>query len=457
MQLVSYIRNLQELSLYEFYIQMSNPVKLSLLCFLICLNGTESLFAQWTKKDSLWLQDVLSGKEKLQLNPETMKAIESGTFINQDKPASQMLMAPATSPAANLKDFSEYITRIDTGPYVPDYRKVPPSVFMKYGPGYVEEPLVFQMMRKQIREEFPRALSSNISFGDMLNRAFIPRERAKRRNAKRSDTWKLYNDLPTPDIIKKKKAFLVANPDADKDSLGFRATLIQPHLAWGNVEKNLSDFSKRIEKTHNSHLIIFPELYTSGCVMKKKDKESSLDEKAYVASYYNRVIDSMKVWSSRKQAVVMGSTVYSENGKYYNRLIAAFPDGRHLHYDKHNCFKKSGYSAGSDQLVFEYKGRKIATYICYDLRFPEWSRNKEGYDIAVYVANWPESRREAWNKLLKERAVENKATIIGVNCTGTDPNGLKYAGDSSVIGPDGILSDICAAYEEEIKTVTIRR
>lgn len=191
-----------------------------LICFLICLNGTECVYAQWTKKDSVWLQNILSGKEKLRLNPEAMKAIQSGTLINTDKPVGSMMMAPAPiSSSAISKDFSEYIHKADTGPSKPDYRKMPPAVFMKYGPRYVDEPLVFQIMRKQVREEFPRSLSTGISFGDLLNQAFIPKERAKKRNAKRSGTWKNYDNLPTPDIIKKKKVFLEAHPEANRDSL----------------------------------------------------------------------------------------------------------------------------------------------------------------------------------------------------------------------------------------------
>lgn len=242
-----------------------------------------------------------------------------------------------------------------------------------------------------------------------------------------------------------------------KKTSTFRAAMVQPHLAWGNVEQNLSDFSKRLDKCNGCDLIIFPELFTSGCVMKKRGGSDSAREKARIASYYPDVLDSMKVWSSRKQAVVIGSTVYQENGKFYNRLIAAFPDGKHLCYDKHNCFKKGGYSPGSDQLIFNYKGQKIATYICYDLRFPDWSRNTEGYNIAVYVANWPESRRDAWKELLRERAIENKATIIGVNCAGTDPNGLKYAGDSSITGPDGNSYGTCTEYTEEVLQVDLKK
>lgn len=182
-----------------------------LLCFLICLNSTDYAFAQWTKKDSVWLQNILSGKEKLQLNPETMKAIQSGSLINPDKPANSMILS---TPSLIIKDFSSFIQPVDTGKKLPDYRKMPPSVFMKYGPTYVDEPRSFKIMRSIIKEEYPRSLSSGISFGDILDQAFLPSARAKRRNAKRAGTWQNYNNLPTPDIIKKRKQFQNNHPEA---------------------------------------------------------------------------------------------------------------------------------------------------------------------------------------------------------------------------------------------------
>lgn len=175
---------------------------------LICLNGTDYVYAQWTEKDSLRLQHILSGKEKLQLNEETMKAIRSGTLINTDKPVGAMRMAPA-APIPFYKDFSSYVHRADTGMKVVDYRSMPPALFMKYGPQYVEELRVFKIMRQQIRQEFPKSLSSGISFGDLTSRKHYVRKR----NAKRSGTWKNYNNLPTPDVIKKRKKFVTDHPE----------------------------------------------------------------------------------------------------------------------------------------------------------------------------------------------------------------------------------------------------
>lgn len=165
------------------------------------MNGTEYVYAQWTEKDSVWLQKVISGKEKIELNPEALKAIESGTLINTDKPASNMQMAPGAAPATSItKDFSEYIRSKNTEQDNP-HRKValkdlPPSVFRLYGPG---KPLQFKMLGSFYIPESVRAEGvrpSGRSFDDMLKQVFMPSERAKRRNAKRWRTNKYYNNYP---------------------------------------------------------------------------------------------------------------------------------------------------------------------------------------------------------------------------------------------------------------------
>lgn len=235
-----------------------------------------------------------------------------------------------------------------------------------------------------------------------------------------------------------------------------KVALVQPHLVWGNVEANLLAFGKRVEQCKGADMIIFPELFASGCEMKKKDKAEALKSKNQIAEYYPRIIEKMKAWAAQAHALVMGSTIYSEDGKFYNRLIAAFPDGTCRYYDKHNCFKKGSFSPGSEQLVFQWKGHRFATYICYDLRFPEWSRNNDRYDTVIYIANWPDSRRDDWNNLLRERAIENKANVIAVNCAGKDLAGLMYAGDSAWLSPTGEVKEKCEPYKEDILIIDLR-
>lgn len=169
---------------------------------LICLNGTHYAYAQWTEKDSVWLQNVISGKEKLELNPEALKSIESGTLINTEKPASNMIMAPATSPASVvLKDFSEYVRPEDVEKNNPN-RKValkdlPPAVFRLYGMN-----IPYRRFKMFGSFYVPPSIKENavkptgISFDDMLKQVFMPSERSKRRNAQRWQTQKYYNNYP---------------------------------------------------------------------------------------------------------------------------------------------------------------------------------------------------------------------------------------------------------------------
>lgn len=235
-----------------------------------------------------------------------------------------------------------------------------------------------------------------------------------------------------------------------------RMALVQAHLAWGDVEKNLSAFGERVDRCTDCDVIVFPELFVSGCEMKKKPAAVAVASKDEVAASYAAVRAAMLEWAARTGALVIGSTVYQEEGKYYNRLLAAYPDGTCLHYDKHNCFKKGSFSAGKERLVLHWKGWRLATFICYDLRFSDWSRNDGTYDMALYIANWPETRRDDWNRLLKERAVENRAWVAAVNCAGTDPTGLVYRGESCLLTPTGDVAARSRDYADEIVRATAR-
>jgi omega-amidase len=150
----------------------------------------------------------------------------------------------------------------------------------------------------------------------------------------------------------------------------------------------------------------------------------------------------MKQQSAQKGAVVTGSLIIKEKGFYFNRLIWMQPDGKYYVYDKRHLFRMAEedqiFTAGKEKLLVEWKGWKIRPLICYDLRFPVWSRNKKNeYDLLIYVANWPEVRRMPWKSLLQARAIENLSYVVGVNRIGTDGKGIAYGGESSVISPKG--------------------
>lgn len=235
-----------------------------------------------------------------------------------------------------------------------------------------------------------------------------------------------------------------------------RIALVQSELAWGQVDKNLASFDNRLCSVLNCDVIVLPEMFTSGCVMMKKDYEIALAEKKAIAGRFTEVQNRMLEWAKRQNAAVMGSTVYEREGQWFNRMIVAFPDGKTLFYDKRHCFRMGGenehFTGGEKRLVFEFRGVRIATFICYDLRFPVWCRNTDQYDVAIFSANWPESRREVWNTLLRARAIENQAFVVGVNCVGKDPAGLMYTGDSSVWDAKGNMVKAAEIYRDEIVT-----
>lgn len=245
--------------------------------------------------------------------------------------------------------------------------------------------------------------------------------------------------------------FLVAcHMTAMEAQQSVRVALVQSHLAWGDVDANLKAFGKRTAECEECDLIILPELFASGCEMKQET-----DTKQATAARFGEIETTLRKWATQKRAVVIGSAVYANEGKYYNRLIAAFPNGNVRYYDKRNCFKKGSFTPGKEALVFEHKGIRFATFICYDLRFPEWCRNNGHYDAALYIANWPASRRDDWNRLLKERAVENRVYVAAVNCAGYDPNRLYYAGDSQLLSPEGEILSRCGEGTDEICYGTI--
>lgn len=233
-----------------------------------------------------------------------------------------------------------------------------------------------------------------------------------------------------------------------------KIALVQSSLEWGNIDRNLSVFGRKLSKCTDSDVILLPEMFPAGAMMVKREAGAMKAERERIAGYYEGVRRKMQEWACKTEAVVIGSTVCREGECYYNRLITAFPDRGMKYYDKRHCFRMGGeneyFTPGQQRLVFEYKGVKIAAFICYDLRFPVWSRNTEGYDLAVYIANWPASRRKVWQTLLRARAIENQCYVAGVNCVGTDNNGLVYVGDSALVDAKGEIVGAAGEGEEEI-------
>lgn len=211
-----------------------------------------------------------------------------------------------------------------------------------------------------------------------------------------------------------------------------RISLIQTDLFWEDKKANLAQLSAKIDSLPPTDLIILPEMFTTGF---------SMQPQKWAETMQGESVNWLLAQARKTQAAVVGSLIIEENGLYFNRLIVAFAEQNLLFYDKRHLFALAGehnhYQAGDKKLVFEYKGWKIAPFVCYDLRFPVWSRNVENYDLAIYVANWPERRESHWNALLLARAVENQCFVAAVNRIGDDGNGIYHSGYSQVIHPSG--------------------
>ncbi|NNC70108.1 MAG: amidohydrolase [Flavobacteriaceae bacterium] len=229
--------------------------------------------------------------------------------------------------------------------------------------------------------------------------------------------------------------------------------LIQSDLIWENPDQNLANFSKKINAIDNAiDLIILPEMFSTGFTMHPEK---------VVETMQGDTVAWMKEMASNKKVAITGSMVIQENGKYYNRLVFVHPDGVIETYDKRHTFTLAGedliYASGDKKLFIQYKGWKICPLICYDLRFPVWSRNVEGYDLLIYVANWPKPRIVAWNALLKARAIENMSFCIGVNRVGIDANNYEYSGHSAVYDVLGTRISTINPAEEGLETIALSK
>ena len=209
--------------------------------------------------------------------------------------------------------------------------------------------------------------------------------------------------------------------------------LVQTTLAWHDCQANHAHFEELLEQAHGADLVILPEMFTTGFSM---DSERLAEPENGETSAW------MLSQARRLGAVVTGSVIIrAADGSHRNRLLWARPDGELLHYDKRHLFRMAGehehYSPGERQVQFELKGWRIRPLICYDLRFPAWSRDAQDTDLLLYTANWPGARRQHWNRLLPARAIENLCYVAAVNRVGIDGKGFAYTGDSQVLDFQG--------------------
>jgi omega-amidase len=228
-------------------------------------------------------------------------------------------------------------------------------------------------------------------------------------------------------------------------------TLLQSDLHWENSEENLAMFSKKISAiSGETDLVILPEMFTTGFSMKPE---------RFAEEMNGRTVSWMKEEAIKKNCVITGSIICEDNGKYYNRLVWMRADGTYSFYDKRHLFsmgdENNHYTAGTKKITEEIKGWKICPLVCYDLRFPVWSRNTEMYDVLIYVANWPERRSHPWKTLLLARAIENQCYVAGLNRVGNDGHEIYHSGDSAIINFKGEIISSIPAHEEAAETISL--
>ena len=218
--------------------------------------------------------------------------------------------------------------------------------------------------------------------------------------------------------------------DNMKESLNI--SLIQTSLFWENVEKNLSHFEKLVSKISETDIILLPEMFNTAFCPKSNHLVETME---------GETVSWMKEIAKNKNSAIAGTLMVKEGARVFNRLVWISKNGAIHTYDKHHLFsliKEERYiSKGTGRLIVEEDGWRICPLICYDLRFPVFSRNDVDYDVLIYLANWPVKRIEAWDTLLKARSIENQCYTIGVNRVGKDGNGIPFNGHSKVFDAFG--------------------
>jgi len=225
-------------------------------------------------------------------------------------------------------------------------------------------------------------------------------------------------------------------------------TILQSNLVWENAIQNRLNFENKILAINEStDVIILPEMFTTGFAMQPEDLAETMN---------GNTIQWMLNLTKKTNSAICGSIIIKEGKYYYNRFLFITPSGEVYQYNKRHLFSLAGeherYQNDNKQVIIEYKGWKICPLICYDLRFPVWSRNTSNYDLLIYVANWPKPRIIAWNTLLKARAIENMSYVAGVNRVGTDANGHEYTGNSIVL--DALGNEKTSVLENQEATIT---
>lgn len=231
-------------------------------------------------------------------------------------------------------------------------------------------------------------------------------------------------------------------------------TLVQSHIVWENIDANLAHYTSILGEAQKPlGVVVLPEMFATGFSMNTVQLAQTMD---------GEIVSWMKQQAKLHNCILSGSAMITEEGHCYNRLLWVLPNGQIHFYNKRHLFaygqEDQHFTAGDKRVIVQVNGWKIALQVCYDLRFPVWSRNVgDPYDVLIYVANWPEKRQLAWQTLLRARAIENQCYVIGVNRIGLDGHNVHHIGDSAVIDPMGTYLWEAPQAEQSIKTVTLNK
>jgi len=230
-----------------------------------------------------------------------------------------------------------------------------------------------------------------------------------------------------------------------------RIAIVQTHLFWENVSKNIHHFDEKINTIEAVDLIVLPEMFTSGFTMNPQKVAQSMD---------GEVVCWLKKTAKQMRTAICCSMVIEENKCFFNRFLFVKPNEDIYFYNKRHLFTLANehlfYTPGKEKVIINYLDWRICFQVCYDLRFPVFVRNKDDYDLLIYVANWPKTRINVWDTLIKARAIENMSYVVGVNRIGEDENNLSYVGHSQVV--DALGEYLIEPYKDEaIKIITLNK
>lgn len=220
-----------------------------------------------------------------------------------------------------------------------------------------------------------------------------------------------------------------------------KVVILQTDICWANPKENLKRAEEMLKSYAEVDLFVLPEMFSTGFCTQPQGIAEPVESETLVW---------MKRMAAERNCAIAGSVALEDGGKFFNRFYFVHPDGLVQSYDKKHLFTYGGehkqFTPGTERVIVSYKGVRFLMQICYDLRFPVWSRNRGDYDVALYVASWPVPRIEAWKALLRARAIENQCYVVAVNRVGDDPN-CSYCGGSEVVDPYGTVIAACEDYK----------